>query len=477
MEGNPNPINYLSKAQNSRLRLIHGDGDTFSDVLGLINEYEGVLNRHESLALNLGAKLTGVRFVKAIEATFEGSIMTNPPQSHYTPDPVTWLDIVSFARSNPQDFQLSTIPTGMRCCQFPLKGTQVEIGEDDWRLIQSGALERFKLSPPEPLEEDETAEVATLDILEQRLQVLIKKADEVAGKARQLNHHLSGRKAAINARHSSKFQSVIPAQAPRTNPGYNVHADLLQQFNALSQVGVHRMSSVSSLPPTPNPMLPTSSSTPRPSFQQPTLASSSRPSPSYVSEPQARDTEEYRALITSTIEQLPRGEIIRPPCDRCRRLKNCCIKHLTSCQGCTKKHTKCTWKKVTEEEMTRLSSGDMAVEGEEEEQEPRDPAWRRTFSSGPGLSQRPGGDDTTTARVVVNRHHDDVWRKGPSGGPTTAAAVPNDSMDIDSSASSRLRYPPDDNMAYTTIHVRQVASAASAHANATAAPSETQHRQ
>ncbi|KAI1327010.1 hypothetical protein F5Y16DRAFT_373011 [Xylariaceae sp. FL0255] len=479
MEGNQIPINYLSKAQTSRLRLIHGDGDTFSDVLGLINEYEGVLNRHESLAFNLGAKLTGARLLKAMEGAFEGSIMTNPPQSHYASDPVTWLDIVNFARSNPQDFQLSTMPTGMRCCQFPLKGTQVEIGEDDWRLIKSGALDRFKLVPPEPLEEDETAEVATLDILEQRLQVLIKKADEVAGKARQLNYHLSGRKASIHARHGSKFQSVNPAQAP-TNPGYDVHADLLQQFMAPPQVGGHRLSSVSSLPPTPNPMLPTSS-TSRPSFQQPSLASSSRPSPSYVSESQAKDTEEeYRTIITSKIEQLPRGNIIRPPCDRCRRLKTSCVKHLTACQGCTKKHTKCTWKKLTEEEIAGLS-GDMAVEGEEEEEELRDPAWRRTFSSGPGLSQRPGlfnlraesdrGDDTPAARVVVNRHHDDVWRKGPSG-PT----VPNDSMDIDST-SSRMRYAPDDNTGYTTMHVRQVASAASAHADATAASRETQHRQ
>ncbi|KAI1319049.1 hypothetical protein F5Y16DRAFT_414331 [Xylariaceae sp. FL0255] len=467
MEGSPKPINYLSKAQNSRLRLIHSDGDTFSDVLGLINEYGGMLNRHESLAFNLGAKLTGIRFLKAMEATFEGSIITNPPQSQYTPDVVTWLDIVSFARSNPQDFKLSTMPTGMRCCQFSLKGRQVEIGEDDWRLIQSGALKRFRRD----------SEVATPEILEQRLQGLIKKADEVAWKARQLNYHLSGRKAAINARHSSKFHSVNPAQAPPINPGYDVHADFLQQFNALSRVGVHRMSSVSSLPPTPNPMLPPSSSTPRPSFKQPTLASSSQTSPSYVSESQARDTGKYLTLIMSKIEQLPRGNIIRPPCDRCRRLKNSCIRNLTSCQGCTKKHTKCTWKKVTEEEMTRLSSGDMAVEGEEEEEEPRDPVWRRTFSSGPGLLQRPGGDDTTTARVVVNRHHDDVWRKGPSSGPTTAAAVPNDSMDIDSSTSSRLRYPPDDNTAYTAMYVRQVASAASAHANATAASSETQHRQ
>ncbi|KAJ2971987.1 hypothetical protein NUW58_g9278 [Xylaria curta] len=200
-----------------KLKLIHGESDTFSDVLGLINEYEG---KHESLAFNLGAKLTGSRLLKAMEGAFEGSITTTPPQNQFTPDPVTWFDIVDFAKSHPQDFQLSSTPNGLRYCQFALKGVQVEIGEDDWRLIISGALDRFKLVPPQPLEEDETAELATVEILEQRLQVLIKKADEVARRARQLNYHLSGRKASIHSRHPSQsgsspgFQSYSAIHGP-----------------------------------------------------------------------------------------------------------------------------------------------------------------------------------------------------------------------------------------------------------------------
>ncbi|KAJ8119745.1 hypothetical protein ONZ43_g3374 [Nemania bipapillata] len=185
MEGNSVPINYLSRSLAVKLKLIQGDSDTFSDVLGLINEYEG------NLAFNLGAKLTGSRLLKAMEGAFEGSITTTPPQTQFTPDPVTWLDIVDFAKSHPQEFQLSSTPTNQRYCQFSLKGVPVEIGEDDWRLIVSGALDRFRLVPPQPLEEDETAELATVEILEQRLQVLIKKADEVARRARQLNYHLS----------------------------------------------------------------------------------------------------------------------------------------------------------------------------------------------------------------------------------------------------------------------------------------------
>lgn len=40
-KGNAAQITYISRANATRLKLIHGDGDTFSDVLTLISEYEG----------------------------------------------------------------------------------------------------------------------------------------------------------------------------------------------------------------------------------------------------------------------------------------------------------------------------------------------------------------------------------------------------------------------------------------------------
>ncbi|KAI8627040.1 hypothetical protein F5Y19DRAFT_186381 [Xylariaceae sp. FL1651] len=492
--GNTIPINYLSKAHAVKLKLIQGDGDTFSDVLGLINEYEGVLNRHESLAFNLGAKLTGTRLLKAMEGAFEGAITTTPPQNQFTPDPVTWLDIVNFAKSNPQEFHLSTTPTGLRYCQFSLKGVQVEIGEDDWRLIVSGALDRFRLVPPQPLEEDETAELATLEILEQRLQVLIKRADEVARRARQLNYHLSGRKASIHVRHSSQvgsgssFQTANTIRQAGANPSYDLHADLLQQFTAPSQPTSHRMSSVSSLPPTPN-AIGTAASTRRTSIQQHTLVNSNRPSPSYAPEPATRDTEEEnRVLVTSRIEKMARGDVIRPPCDRCRRLKTQCIKHLTACQGCTKKHTKCTWKKLAEEEVALLKR-EMSGEGDDDEDESRDVSWKSSFASPLQISVAGGlqagserGDDSKAShsgsRLVIGRHDDDIWRRGSSN----LATGKEDSMDIDSSSSQR--YSTDDVTNYTTRQgssvdprIRQVASAASARADAAVAASrESQYR-
>lgn len=43
MEGNTVPINYLSRSLAVKLKLIQGDSETFSDILSLINEYEGKL--------------------------------------------------------------------------------------------------------------------------------------------------------------------------------------------------------------------------------------------------------------------------------------------------------------------------------------------------------------------------------------------------------------------------------------------------
>lgn len=35
-------INYLVKARSDRLKLVEGDSETFGDVLGVLDEYEGM---------------------------------------------------------------------------------------------------------------------------------------------------------------------------------------------------------------------------------------------------------------------------------------------------------------------------------------------------------------------------------------------------------------------------------------------------
>ncbi|KAI2604975.1 uncharacterized protein GGS25DRAFT_407673 [Hypoxylon fragiforme] len=483
-------INYLSKAHPVKLRLIQGESDTFSDVLALVNEYEGVLSRHESLAANLGAKLAGSRLLKAMEGAFEGSITTTPSQTVFASDPVTWLDIVEFSKANPGEFVLTPTHNGTRCCQFPLKGVQVEIGEDDWRLIVSGALDRFKLVPPQPLEEDETAELATLEIVEQRLQVLIKKADEVARRARQLNYHLSGRKASIQARRAASqstsgpsFQAVNQSIGSGSNPGYDLHADLLQQFLAPSQPSSHRISSVGSVPPTPN-AIGTATSTPRASMQQQSLLGSGRPSPGYSTEPGVRDIEEeHRALVTAKIEKLARGDAIQPPCDRCRRLKTQCIKHLTACQGCTKKHARCVWKGLTEEEVTwlkREASGD----GGEDVDEPRD-LDRSGFGSqfhpdfGDRRRELERGDEVNISRsgsrIAIGRSADDVWRKGPESTSSRHESMELDGRDIRQGQEYARKELPSGVFREHNSMLSHMASVASAAADAAAISRGSQH--
>lgn len=63
------------------------------------------------------------------------------------------------------------------------------------------------------------------------------------------------------------------------------------------------------------------------------------------------DSGPYKAEMVTRMEQLQRGDRIQPPCDRCRRLHMDCLKNLTACMGCTKKHAKCAWKDVNDEEL------------------------------------------------------------------------------------------------------------------------------
>lgn len=356
----------------------------------MLTTHADVLKRRDSLAANLGAKLTGPRLLKGIDNFFEGGINIIS-QPHY-PVTVTWSDIVLFAKSNADEFKLNAHPDGTRRCQFPCKGCQVEINEDDWRLISSGALDGLALE--QSFEEDELSELATLEIIEQRASILYKKADEVAARARILHHSLGQRKNEITRRRQAQNPPPQRQHARISGFGgaYDLHADLLQQFiTATAMSAQSRSTSGAGLPLTPvgqrSPSMPVpfprhASSFPRP----PTTSSNSantnnsklnnEGAGSIVTTNSPSDA--LRSLITQRTDKLVKGDIISPPCDRCRRLRLACVKHLTACQGCTKKHAKCSWKAVPEEEAARLRQdmGFAAPETEAEDPaEPRLPSW------------------------------------------------------------------------------------------------------
>ena len=303
--------------------------------------------------------------LKSFEKLFDGPIKVTQASFAIDQTPVTWLDVVAFSRSNPAEFVLSDALHGQhghKVCRIWIKGGQVEISEDDYRLIMSGAPER--MIPSQPMPEDEAAELGTLNILESRLAMLIKKADAVASKARQLNYHLKGRKTAVitrrgpeqdipinPARHFSPqpFAAVNSTRSPAPVNGEvsKLQQELLDQFLANNR-------QQSLLPQQPRPKatrvsnIDTSAHHHHSFNGTPTHSESQR-----VSHPPGEEGLEvnHRVLMAARIEKLQRGDTIYPPCDRCRRLKFDCAKHLTACSACTKKHAKCSWKDVNEGEI------------------------------------------------------------------------------------------------------------------------------
>ncbi|KAJ8066719.1 hypothetical protein OCU04_004112 [Sclerotinia nivalis] len=357
-------INYLVKARSDRLKLVEGDSETFGDVLGMLDEYEGVLQRRESLASNLGAKLVGPLLLKSFEKLFDGPIKVIQSSYALEQTPITWLEIVSFARSNPADFIISESLHSVKVCRFWINGGQIEISEDDYRLIMSGAPER--MIPSQPMPEDETSELGTLLILENRLTMLIKKADAVASRARQLNYHLKGRKNAIMAKKSPEqlsesplpfashpFSAINRSRSPASLNGETakLQQDLLEQFHS-----PNRRQSLPSQPRSKQPRLHTSEHTNFHSFNGAPQSSDHQ----RVSQPPSNSDDgiegQYRVLMAARIEKLHKGDPITPPCDRCRRLRFTCTKHMTACAACTKKHAKCSWKDVKDGELEATAS-------------------------------------------------------------------------------------------------------------------------
>jgi hypothetical protein len=102
---------------------------------------------------------------------------------------------------------------------------------------------------------------------------------------------------------------------------------------ALNESELHSMmNSPVPIPNTPSNLLP---------------ASSQRAS----QQPEKDDGGPFKVEMVHRMEGLAKGERIIPPCDRCRRLHMDCLKNLTACVGCTKKHAKCSWKEVKEGEL------------------------------------------------------------------------------------------------------------------------------
>ncbi|KAF1809482.1 hypothetical protein P152DRAFT_366173, partial [Eremomyces bilateralis CBS 781.70] len=419
-------INYLARQFEDDLPLVSTD-DTMPAILHLLGEYQGVLDRHESMGGNLGARPLGPILIKRFERLFDG-----PPRvikAHGKDGGaagVTWLDVVEFARNKPEQFTLGQMSEGVRVCQFYTKQCRVQVSEEDWVLINSGIPQ--KMIPPQPIMEDEEKELGTLEILEKSLASIFHLADQVAARSRQLNHKLKGRKQAILDRRATSPSVSIRSSSPSalaylngiaststalttTGPsgftavnatphpssstnGDKPHqasgassattrAELLSKFHTLAdrrassgsvngdlRFNTPRASTGGALN---SPGYPTANFTSAPTHSQAhpsgtiyahspnfppprapdsATATPTAPRPARLRQPpNDDDAQPYRAPMVAKMEALAKGDRVIPPCDRCRRLHMDCIKNLTACLGCTRKHAKCSWWEVKAGEM------------------------------------------------------------------------------------------------------------------------------
>jgi len=171
-------INYLVRQYSDDLPLISSE-EPLPLILSLLHEYNGVFERHESLAGNLGARPLGPMIIKRFERLFDGPPKIVKSHERENIPVVTWLDVVDFARNKPDQFSLSQTSEGVRVCQFNTKQCRVEISEEDFELISSGMPQ--KLIPPQPILEDEEKELGTLEILEKNVAQISHLADQGEG--------------------------------------------------------------------------------------------------------------------------------------------------------------------------------------------------------------------------------------------------------------------------------------------------------
>lgn len=174
-------INYLARLHPENIPLVSAD-DTLPNIVRLIGEYDGVLHRHESIAGNMGACPLGPILVQRFERLFDGPPRVIKPGGKEGTQ-VTWLDVVEFARTKPEQFLLERTRSGARVCQIYTKHCRVEISEEDYVLIASGMPQ--KMIPPQPIIEDEEKELGALEILEKNLGHIIQLADQ----GMQLQYH------------------------------------------------------------------------------------------------------------------------------------------------------------------------------------------------------------------------------------------------------------------------------------------------
>ncbi|EHY57230.1 hypothetical protein ABEF95_007343 [Exophiala dermatitidis] len=506
---NPLQINYLARLHKETIPLVTPK-DTLPEIARLISEYDGVIQRHESMAGNLGACPLGPILLKRFERLFDG-----PPKvlkSSSKDNTVTWLDVVEFAQNNPKQFNLERQRNGVRVCQFFTKQCRVEISEEDFVLIASGMPQ--KLIPPQPIKEDEEKELAVMELLDRNLGQVIQLADQVSGRARQLIHKMKNRRTAILARREQEeelrrrnamgpeaspmshetngintgrpLRSIEVSQSPpvgftavnlrqqaagdaETRPSRgpgdtgrpqgeelyhtanagnvtiingksvkdaspSVRAEMMKKFltpdereagmtddtGRRSSMGMGRTnatqasSAENARSGSMDEILGGSSGSKNlSSVAIPNTPASLMPHLKPASADRYDDGGPYKAEMVKRMDSMWKGQRIFPPCDRCRRLHMDCLKNLTACMGCTRKHAKCSWKDVQEHELQATGPPSQSPE--------RDAAVAPGPDPGHAQSSQPSQPSSTKSTIEVAQ---------PSNGAEGPASIARASLHL-----------------------------------------------
>jgi hypothetical protein len=121
-------INYLARRDPIDLPIISAT-QPLTSINTTLHKYSGIIERHESVAANLGCKPLGQILIKRVERLFDGPVRVvgggYGPQS--TPG-VSWLDVSEWAKSRPGDFRTTDLGGGQRVVRFSIvvSGQQLE---------------------------------------------------------------------------------------------------------------------------------------------------------------------------------------------------------------------------------------------------------------------------------------------------------------------------------------------------------------
>ena len=102
----------------------------------------------------------------------------------------------------------------------------------------------------------------------------------------------------------------------------------------------------------------------------------------------------FKTEMVRRMDNMWKGDRVIPPCDRCRRLHMDCLKNLTACIGCTRKHAKCSWKEVKADELETTTS----------------PSTPQPEGTPPASAAEPAPPMSAGSTIEVNRQANELQR-------------------------------------------------------------------